>query len=280
MSPREKKPPIKPERRQEWLERCEGGESPPKIAAADGVDPRTVRKHIEIAKQEKESKEARASVLRSALERHYADLCRYAERLGGQSSARHFTGADVSVTPAIQYELQLATALRQHIPRSPLWGLLNQQTKLRASEVQLTKEIKRRIEESVASDPHLLTALTGEENGVIPGLIIALSAQAQQWIQGWSSLNVEDNLKAKSAESGFVDLSYGAYNMGVVKEEHVELVRTVILDWTVRIKEWDVFHGLEKNLRDLERVEKNLRDEIAVIALRRVVPGRCRYCPL
>ena len=280
MSPREKKPPIKPERRQEWLERCEGGESPPKIAAADGVDPRTVRKHIEIAKQEKESKEARASVLRSALERHYADLCRYAERLGGQSSARHFTGADVSVTPAIQYELQLATALRQHIPRSPIWGLLNQQTKLRASEVQLTKEIKRRIEESVASDPHLLTALTGEENGVIPGLIIALSAQAQQWIQGWSSVNVEDNLKAKSAESGFVDLSYGAYNMGVVKEEHVELVRTVILDWTVRIKEWDVFHGLEKNLRDLERVEKNLRDEIAVIALRRVVPGRCRYCPL
>ena len=280
MSPREKKPPIKPDKRQEWLARCEGGESPPKIAAADGVDPRTVRKHIEIAKQEKERKEARASVLRSALERHYADLCRYAEGLGGQFSAGHFTESDHSVTPAVQYELQLATALRQHIPRSPIWGLLNQQTKLRASEVQLTKEIERRIEESVASDPHLLTALTGEENGVIPGLIAALSAQAQQWIQGWFSLNVEDNLKAKPAESGFVDLSYGAYNMGVVKEEHVELVRTVILDWTVRIKEWDVFHGLEKDLRDLGRVEKNLRDEIAVIALRRVVPGRCRYCPL
>jgi len=280
MSPRQRKPPVKPEKRQEWLERYEGGESPPKIAAADGFDARTVRKHIEIAQQEKETKEARASVLRNALERHYADLCHYAERLVGQSSGGHISEFGMSISPAVPYEQQLGIALRQHLPRSPIWGLLNQQPRLQTSKAELTKELVQKIEEDIASDSRLLTELTGEENGVIPGLIVALTAQAQQWVQGRAGLNVEDNLISKPAENGFVDLSYGAYNMGKVREEHVELVRGAIIDWTARIKEWDVYHGLEKTLRDLDRVENNLRDEIAVIVLRRVVRGRCRYCPL
>jgi hypothetical protein len=200
--------------------------------------------------------------------------------LGGQSSDKYITEFGESVSPAVPYEQQLGIALRQHLPRSPIWGLLNQNARLHAAKPELTKELGKKIEQDIASDSRLLTELTGEENGVIPGLIAALTAQAQQWVQGWASLNVENNLISKPAENGFVDLSYGVYNMGKVRKEHVELVRGAIIDWTARVKQWEEYRGLEKTLRDLQRVAKNLRDEIAVIALRRVVPGRCRYCPL
>ena len=83
MAKRIKKPPIKPEVRRDWLRRNEeNGESPPQIAAQDGYDVRTVRKQIDLAKQEREAREARIVVLRDAMQRHYDDLRKYAEELG------------------------------------------------------------------------------------------------------------------------------------------------------------------------------------------------------
>ena len=82
MAKRIKKPLVMPEKRREWYKRSEEeGESAPQIAKADKYDVRTVRKQIEIEKQEREIREARSVVLRSALENHYRDLCRYAEGL-------------------------------------------------------------------------------------------------------------------------------------------------------------------------------------------------------
>ncbi len=280
MSPRNRKPPVTLERRHDWLKRREEGESPPRIAAADGFDVRTVRKHVETALQERDTKEARAGVLRSALERHYADLCRYAERLGAHTVESHVFGLDSRAIPTVQYPQYLDEALRQHIPRSPIWNLLKQQTRLQASKAELTEELNKKIQEDVASDSHLLNNLTGAESGVAPGLIAALTAQSQQWARGYSGLNVESNLISVPAENGFVHLSYGAYQMGDVNSDHIGLVREAIVDWTARIKGSEVFKKLEKAFRDLDSVEANLRDEIAVIALRRVVPGRCRYCPV
>lgn len=282
MSLLKKKPPVTPEERQEWLERFERGQSPPKIAAARGFDPRTVRKHLEVAQQEKEVKEARSGVLRNALERHYEDLCRFAERLGENVPDIRVSvdnmGADSNETSP--YESEIAVGLRQHIPRSPIWGFLKQQAKLIASRTEATAGLGRKIESNIRSDSRLLTELTSAETGVIPGLIAALIAQAEYWVLGSSTLNVETNLKSKVAGDGFVDLSYGAYSMGKVREEHVPLVRKAIIRWTADIKDWEEFHSLEKMTKDLARVHKNLREEIAVIVLRRVVPGRCRYCPL
>ena len=80
MKRRTKKDPVKPDKRHEWLRRNEqNGESPPQIAAADGFDVRTVRKQIQIAREEREAREARGAVLRNAVELHYKDLCGVAE---------------------------------------------------------------------------------------------------------------------------------------------------------------------------------------------------------
>ncbi len=280
MSPRQKKPMVKPEKRQEWLERNECGESPPKIAAADGVDARTVRKHIEIARQERERKEARASVLRNALESHYADLCHYAESLGRRASDRHTTEFNMSASSPIPYEQQMGIALRQHLPRSPIWSYLSRRKKLYGEKGELTKELDKKIESSISSDSSLQTELTNDESGVIPGIITALTHQAQQWVLGSAGLDPDINLISEPAEDGFVNLRYGAFVMGKVRKDHIDLVRAELIDWIARIKECGEYRNLEKTYRELERVEKDLGDEIAVIALRRVVPGRCRYCPL
>ena len=83
------------------------------------------------------------------------------------------------------------------------------------------------------------------------------------------------------AKEGYVSLRYTVvFLMGEVKKEHTEMIKKVLRDLEARVKEWEECKKLEKSFIELERVEKNLKDELAVISLRRIVPGRCRYCPL
>jgi len=273
MPKRIKKPPVKPEVRQSWLKRHEQGESPPDIAKSDKFDVRTVRRHIELAKQEREVKEARSTVLRNALERHYADLIAYAERLDSQIAGR----ATVSLSP---HEEHIRRALRQHLPRSPIWGYLNQWDSLHQGITQLKEEADKKLGEGVKSDTRLVQMSSEGATGVILGIIAALSFQIEQWAQGSSGLNMKDSLIAEPAEEGFVNLRYGFAQMGKVKKEHVAMVREVLKDWESQIKQWEEYQKLGKSFIELKRVERNLRDELAVIILRRIVPGRCRYCPL
>jgi len=177
MSKRIKKPPVKLEQRQDWLERYELGESPPKIARSDGFDMRTVRKHIEQAKQEREVKEARSMVLRNALERHYQDMCDYAQRLDSE-----ITGQTVDSWSL--HDEQIRAALRQHLPRSPIWAYLNQYATLPQRITELKDEAVNKLGEAVASDSRLSPILSTGEMGVIPGIIVALSLQIEQWPKG------------------------------------------------------------------------------------------------
>ena len=140
--------------------------------------------------------------------------------------------------------------------------------------------LHRKIEEGLSSDLRLLTNLTAEENGVVPGLVSALMDQLEQWTNGQPGLNVKDNLVSEPAEDNFVRMTYGTSFLGKVRKGHVKVVSDAISDWTTRIKEWEEYRNLERTVRDLPRVEQKLREEIAVIVLRRGVLGRCKYCPL
>ncbi len=272
-----KKSRITPEQRLDWLRRYEDGDSPPSIANKDQVDVRTVRKHIELAKQEREVKEARSMVLRNALERHYQDLCDYARTLGtyplGEATGAHGL-----------YSEHMRNALRQHIPRSRIWGYLNQRDSLRQRIAELTEETENKIEELVTSDARLSSGLTEGSSGLIDGFIEALRFQAAQWAKGYRGLDIEENLRTEPAGEGFVNFRYGAFGLGTVGQGHLrtvsKVIREVVQDLESRVKELEELEKLKKSLLDLGRVEKNLNDEIAVITLRRVVPGRCHYCPL
>jgi len=98
------------------------GDSPPQIAATDGFDVRTVRKQIERARQEREVREARSIVLRNAMEHHYTDICNFAEKL------KVAVAGEESISLLVDDPLWLA--LKQHLPHSPLWNLLNRRDTL------------------------------------------------------------------------------------------------------------------------------------------------------
>jgi hypothetical protein len=146
---------------------------------------------------------------------------------------------------------------------------------------QLRQQAGMKLEKVVKSDSRLSSGLDSSEIGVVPGIIAALNHQIDQWVKGKPGLNLKDDLVEEKAKEGYVSLRYTVvFLMGEVKKEHTKMIKKVLRDLEARVKEWEECKKLEKSFIELERVEKNLKDELAVISLRRIVPGRCRYCPL
>jgi len=273
MAKRIKKPTVKPELRQEWLRRYEDGESPPTIAEKDRFDVRTVRRHIEQAKQEREIRETRLIVLRSALENHYADFCRFAEKLD----------AEIAREEKIPLSLRgdrLWPALKQHLPRSPLWFYLNKWDELLGDLAGLENDIAKRLTEELNTDPKFKETSSTDRERIIPGLATALSFQTKSWAQEHAGLTLTDDFRSESATEGLVNLRYGSAFMEGVNKNHVGIIKQVLTEFESEIINWDEFGRLQKLFKDLARLKQNIRDELAIVTMRRVVPGRCRYCPI
>ena len=269
MAKRIKKPPVELEKRQNWRKRYEEGESPPHIAKTDGFDVRTVRTHIELAKEEREVKESRVMVLRNAMELHYKDLCEYAETLKSPNLAEN--------AAASTREEYIHSALRQHLPRSPIWNYLKQRDALNQQVSEINRQAAETIEKMVNSNSKLSSRPDIKEIAA-PGITAALKSQFDKWVQGLPGLTADRMFEQNAG--ALINLHYGVFHLGNMNKEDVKLVKKVMADLEPKIREMVEYSKLEKLYADLNRIEKSLKDELAVITLRRIVPGRCRYCPL
>jgi hypothetical protein len=278
MPKRTRKPPIKPEVRRDWLRRNEEeGESPPKIAAKDKYDVRTVRKQIDLAKQEREAREARSLVLRDALERHYDDLRKYAEKLNSEISGIG------NATSSADDDL-IEAALRQHLPRSPIWGYLSKWKNLQRKAEEERQTLEKGIEQLVKSDQRLIPLTAAGLNGIAPGVTAILVTEAKQWSNGNIGYTLKDSLVVEPAGEGLVNPRFGFAHMGIMEVDHseiyVKIVHDVINELEIKVTDREEYHDLEKSVAEIGRLAGKLREELAVIRLRRIVPGRCKYCPL
>lgn len=273
MAKRIKKPTVKPETSQEWLRRYEEGESPPKIAEKDSFDVRTVRRHIEQARQEREIRETRLLVLRSALENHYGDFCRFAQKLDAEIASEE-------KIPLLLREDRLWPALKQHLPRSPLWSYLNKWDELLGQLAGLQESIAIRLTEELKSDSKFGEMLPADRERAIPGLVAALGFQMKSRAQEYKGLNLKDNFRSEPTTEGLVNVHYGFANMEGVNKHNVAIIKQILSDFESKIINWEEFGHLQKLFKDLARLKQNIRDELAVVTMRRVVPGRCRYCPI
>ena len=264
---------VRSEQRQEWLRRYEAGESAAEIAKSEKVDVRTVRRHIEEAKQEKEIREAKLTVLRSALEQHYADLVELAKNIDSQVAREEKISASLR-------ENRMWLALKQHLPRSPLWSYLNKWENMLNELAALEHNAEKRLRSEIESRPGLSVVLSTGMEAAVNAIASALVFQMKSGARGSSVLDLEKDLIAEPAGEGLFDIRYGFAEIGRGNKEQFEAIREILKDMDSEIVKWEEYSNLQKLFGELDHLKKNLRDELAVIILRRIVPGRCIYCPI
>ncbi|MDV2988878.1 MAG: hypothetical protein P3T54_01775 [Dehalogenimonas sp.] len=266
-----KKPAVTPEQDQDWLRRNQQGESAAQIADKDGYDKRTVEVHLEHARQEIEAKEMRRSVLRDAVESHYQDMCAVAEKLNPQSPVK-----DKYLSPK---EEHIKIALRKHLPRSPIWENLSKLDGIQKTINDINDRIEKRIA-GLKSDPQL-RPFGNRVPAIMSGVDAFFKHQTEQWAQGYHGLDLDLNeIQERSSKLGFVNYGVGFSRMGEMDSTEIPIMRLMLKKWQKRVRQWPEYLELEKAHSELKRVEKNLAEDLWAITLRRVLPGRCDYCPI
>jgi len=273
MTKRIKKQPVKPEMRRQWLRRHEEeGESPPQIAKADGYDVRTVRKQIELERQERERREARSIVLRQALELHYADLCAFAQRLASQLTAEGGTLSPLR-------DDRMWSALREHLPRSVIWKSLDRWEHIQSRIGQLESEMAKSFEEQVKSRSQLNFAIPPQVIGLSKGMVSALAFHCKVMAQEQLGLLSRADFNLHQMERELTDIRLGAFAIGIVPNDQVPDIQRLVKELLDEVTTWNSYYELERLYTELKRIQGVLEDKLAIITLRRVVPGKCIYCP-
>jgi len=274
MTRRIKKPEVRPDLRRDWLRRHEEeGQSPPEIAKQDHFDVRTVRKQIEIERQERERREARSIVLRDALEKHYADLCIFVQKLDS-----HITGETDS--PAFIKNDPMSSALREHMPRSPLWKNLEKWEALWEEIHQANSRLKLQLEQVVKSKAPLPFPAPSGEIGLSPAIVDLLSAHFVFTARGEFGLDKRADFRMVATDHGVTSIEYGPYPIGRVPNERVSEVNNLVLRLMSEVTAREEYGEMNRLFTRLARIKRDLHEEFLVIILRRVVIGKCRYCPL
>ncbi len=272
MEKRIKKPPVKPETRLEWLKRTEHGETPPQIAQTDDFDVRTVRKHVELAQLDRDVRQARSEVLRHALEEHYRDLLDTVRDIEKQVSSE----SPVS----LEKDIPLMSGLHQHMPRSPLWENLRKWNRTLQELAELERTLRQKVQEEIEVDGRLKGIVSQGSSGVIPATVDVFVHQVKQWVRGSEGLTLDRNFRFEKASEGRVGVIYGFSHFGEIEESQVGAIKNIISDFELKMKQWTEYLEMEKLTSRLSRIGKAIREMLTVILLRRIVQGKCKFCPL
>jgi len=271
MVKKDRKPRIPPGKGREWLEKIESGIPIKEISVKEYYDPRTIKKHIREAQQEREAHQARASVLRGALEKHYEDLCELAVKI----EETVMGGREVTLDLTEPYKWK---ALKQHKPKAPLWEHIKQWNNL-LSEIEVLRQ-----DAHTAIEDYLNKAATSEKafkyKGVLAGTIALFKHQFDRWLTGDKGLTIEDIFKVEPIDDQYSNFSCGFSQMGKVKNDDINEIKNAVISYGNKIKSWKTSINIQK-LYTINRSEIRTRiiDELAIIKLKRVVPGHCNYCP-
>lgn len=273
MKKRTKKPPVKLEVARQWLRRHEeGGESVPKIAEADDYDVRTVRKQLERARSEREVREAKQVVLRGALERHYADLCSFAEKLKADLSGDVPTNVSMTLRDDPMWR-----ALHEHLPRLRLWTDIEKWRRLAPEYEKSVERCKEHIQSEAASRVSLEFVSSAKSIGLndefTDGLAFHLQAAARD---GQGLKDTEYYLL--NTKRG-VRVRLGAYMIALVPEDKVKDVQGLFNAIMDEALDWEEYSVLKKCTEEFLKAKRGIHEELTKIILRRIIPGRCVYCP-
>jgi hypothetical protein len=272
MPKRIKKPPVKTKTRLEWLKRVEYGETPPQIAKADECDVRTVRKHIELARMERDVQQARSEVLRKALEDHYQDLLDTVRNIENQV----FGESQVS----LEMGVSLMSGLREHMPRSPLWENLRKWNRTLTELAELEAVIRNNLQREIEADGRLNGIVSQFANRVIPAAVDVLVHQVNEWARGREGLKIDRDIHIEKTKECRVRMRYGFSSFGEIEEVQIEIIKTVLIDFESGLKDRSEYLEIEGLFNRLGRLKTNIGEVLTVVLLRRIVPGRCKFCPL
>lgn len=275
--------------RREWLAAWERGARIDKIAKEARRNERTVSAQVERARQEREQHEVHAGLLKDAYKKHYIELLGVVEEIkraaerpvpGSLSPDRRGASARAQDAPSPSdgtvYKFRseiLEAALRQHVPRSPLWPACRRwedaayARNFQMEEVGQTatewvdQQVRPRFPEVAAEtfvENLCLAATRTAEGAGFSELKYVPSESNAGFALHWAGLLLANNLPTQT-------------KLDELQELHRQLIRKLIGSQLVA--------RLKSAYEEWAGARDAIWREAEVLLLRGMLPGLCELCP-
>ena len=261
---RGKKPGVSSYERRRWLEQLDAGKGITEIARAAKRDIRIVKRHIEVAREEVMKGNARKEFLLSLLQRHMDDLLDEVGRLKSVVSLRIPRTLEPGRARQKYYD-----ALKEHLKKFSLKRLLESYEEI----VSEADQLKQRIIDQLLSSENELKATLPEKakthswiESIVDELISGFVPDESVYTQKKQS---DGTYEIKFKNRNLTRVTLSKKNTEAAVESHKKLV-SLTHEYETEVDEY------RQRRND---IAETIADELDVIAMKRLVPGRCRYCP-
>lgn len=267
--PRGTKVAVTQKDRQGWLEKLETGKGITEIARTAHRDIRIVKDHIETAREERQKAEVKREFLLGILRQHQNDLLAEVGRL------RHLVNVypRPQITPGDTTKLMINEALKEHLKRSPLLGLLESYENAVEENIQQKTLVRNQLKEKEGE----IVSTLPEDIVVYPWTKPILDDLESGLLKDETAHR--EYIKEKHSD-GRYEVRYRAFSLtkGTIAEIHIEAVinahKQLILSALP-------YHGqFDKNRQHLKDLANPIKNDLDILTVRRVIPRKCRYCPI
>ena len=270
-----KKSKIAPTDRKEWLDAHERGERIDTIARLASRATRTVRHHVELARQERDQQQVRVALLSDAYKAHQNDVYALLQDLLKRAEEPDPRG--LWPDPDRRTRM-LFDALRSHLRRRDLWKAWETwELKARRATV-LENEIRRDITTQVTKE--LKESLPGP---LAEGFVESLWFAVRETVAGHGLSHMEYKV---DQSPGGARLQWGAFTLteGLVDEETVRSIRCRHHKLLKRVDNIEtgvtsLAPTYREVLEEWNQAREAIEEQVEGLLLRRVLPGQCSLCP-
>lgn len=273
MKKRGRKPSVADDKAREWLRRHdEYGETASSIAERDGYDIKTVKRYLVKSKEEKDERVARQLMIRGFLEKHMTALTNMADKI--QKALPTHQPEDIEL---LFCKEPLYVALKEHIPKSPLWGDIEEMGKMSQLFQQNINSFRERARREVEKEVGMPLVSDIQQDGISEGLIDAFVFHVEDIAIGGDGIDGHTIREDKIENSvvGYI----GAYRLfrctGSRKAEYRDIFNKLLEDMV----DWKETDGLSQVFHNFIGLKSNIEAILVRVKLRGLVPGRCQYCP-
>jgi hypothetical protein len=87
-------------------------------------------------------------------------------------------------------------------------------------------------------------------------------------------------LKRNPIHEGKTEIRYGSWNCAVGPNVQIPAVEKFVSDLIAQASGYPESANMRQLLDQRRKIIETIREELATIKLRRLVPGQCKYCPI
>lgn len=167
------------------------------------------------------------------------------------------------------------------LPRSPIWKGIDRWEHLGKELTNLREQGATRLLQEFESKTKLHLVAGLDEPGVwLQNLREALVNHIVQSAERLSFAVLPFRTTTATTPEGWKVIHYGAWYCATVPPEQEGGVKESVAGLMQQADALPECRSMEQKLAELRKARDNVSQELTTLKLRRVVPGRCRYCPI